>query len=425
MEIRQSLIHRLIMKKDEQFSNLIQYCLYGKNKNLNNVESFLRTLNKFSKVLDFKSLVNISNELKECLILYKNSSNKDKNLLFKILELYSDIYSEVEKLDTELFDISIDDENNSEGSKYSNLVHKGNILVVDDDVMVLDLLEKIFSKRGYDIILCSNPFHVIKIIKENRIDLAILDLVLPETDGCDVIELIRKIDSRLPIIILSGSTDTENKIRAFRIGADDYIAKPFEEKELVARVERTITRHMNFKISSIEDGLTGAYVKSYFWRKMKEINKTYRRNQKIFSLAFIDMDCFKNINDTYGHLIGDEVLKCFVWTLRSSLRFTDYVFRFGGDEFVILFPETNEEQAYNILERFRNSIDYDKCMKSNAGIVCEGAFSAGITEVKNVYDKIEDIIKRADIALYKAKMQGKNKTCIYETPSALMENNSL
>lgn len=297
--------------------------------------------------------------------------------------------------------------------KHEKPNHKFKILILDDDIMMLKILKKIFSDKGYEVVLCSNPFEVIGIIKENKVDLAILDLILPQSNGYEVTELIRKTEPDLPIIILSGSTITESKIKALKVGADDYITKPFEEKELIARVERTLIRHRNFKSLTIEDGLTGAYTKTYLWKKLKEVKRNHSRNEKVFSIAFIDMDSFKTINDTYGHLVGDEALKCFACTLKSTLRFTDYVFRFGGDEFVILFPETSEEEAYNALERFRNSNSYNICIENNLKVVFPESFSAGVTEVKDVNDSIEDILERADKALYQAKAEGKGRTVIY------------
>ncbi|WIV12348.1 diguanylate cyclase [Proteiniborus sp. MB09-C3] len=370
MGIDQGLTKKLLYEyeKDEQLYNLKQFCLYDESKKVDHIGRYPSQLNEASRVLGCEKPADIRNKL-------------------STFSLYGNIDDSLEAL--------------------------GRILIVDDDVVTLNILKEIFRKRGYNVILCSNSFEVIKKIKENKIDIAIIDLILPEMDGFEIIESIRKTEPELPVIMLSGSSNTENKIRALGIGADDYITKPFVEKELIARVERALARALSFKAISIEDGLTAAYTKCYFWRKIKEIKGAYQRNKKTFSVAFVDMDDFKNINDTHGHLMGDEALKCFVYALKSSLRFTDYVFRFGGDEFVILFPETNEKNAYYVLERFRDNISYEKCMKSNTGIVFEGAFSAGITEVKNVDDEIEDIIKRADMALYEAKTQGKNKTCIY------------
>ncbi|SDY73606.1 diguanylate cyclase (GGDEF) domain-containing protein [Proteiniborus ethanoligenes] len=295
------------------------------------------------------------------------------------------------------------------------LSYKGRILILDDDVMMLNILERLLTERGHEVILSSNPFEVISIIKENKIDLAILDLILPKSNGYEITALIRKTEPELPIIMLSGSAITESKIKALKIGADDYITKPFEENELIARVERTLTRYISLKALSVEDGLTGAYTKTYLWRKLKEIKNAYTRNGKIFSVAFVDIDCFKEINDTYGHLAGDEALKCFVSTLKSSLRATDYVFRFGGDEFIVLFPETTKENAHKVLERFRDNESYIQCIKSKTGVLIGCSFSAGITEIKGVSDTVEKIIERADEALYQAKAQGKNRVIIYDS----------
>lgn len=405
MDINQGPTKKLLYKKDEQFNNLKQFYLYDKSEKLNHIKRYPSQLNEISQVLGYGELTDIKNKLSTS-SLYGDDE---------------DICLEAEKPNRKLSHINTLREKGYECYEHDSIKASNRILILDDDVVTLNILKEIFRKSGYSVILCSNSFEVIRKIKENKIDIAIIDLILPEMDGFEIIELIRKTEPELPVIMLSGNSNTENKIRALRIGADDYITKPFEEKELIARVERALARALNFKAISIEDGLTVAYTKCYFWRKIEEIKGAYQRNKKTFSVAFVDMDDFKNINDTYGHLTGDEALKCFVYALKSSLRFTDYVFRFGGDEFVILFPETNEKKAYNALERFRNSINYEKCMKDNIGIAFEGSFSAGITEIKGIDDEVEDIIKRADMALYEAKAKGKNKTCIYEVPHQLNE----
>ncbi|MFA5523233.1 MAG: diguanylate cyclase [Tissierellales bacterium] len=413
MDIKQEIIKKLINKKEEQYHNLIQYFLHKNDEELEKTITFLKELNKSSRVLGFDTLVSMSNELIDHLIACRDGVNEDKDTLLKILELYSYICIDIEKIHNELSNTYLIDQSRVLVSGACCDMRQESILVVDDDPILLDLLEKILFQRGYDVILCSKTLNLIKTIKDNKIDLAIIDLVMPQIDGYEIIELIRKTEPEMPIIILSGKTNTENKTRALGIGADDYITKPFQEEELIARVERALTRALNFKEKSIEDGLTGAYTKAFLWKKIEEYKSLFNRSKKAFSVAFLDLDSFKDINDNYGHLIGDEVLKCFVSTLKTSLRVTDYVFRFGGDEFIILFPETEEKEAYNVLERFRSCISYNRCLEVNTGIICLSSFSAGITEIENCDDEIEDIINRADKALYNAKAQGKNRSYLY------------
>ncbi len=369
------------------------------NANIKLIDKRLKEREKISLTFSCEGTADIRNRLYASSVVYKAYEKTDRKVSLKLNEKLScvnfikkDEYIKCVQTKIEALD---------------------RILIVDDDAVILNVLKDIFNKRGYHVTLCSNSFEVNEKIKENKIDIAIIDLILPEIDGIEIVESIRKTEPELPIIMLSGSADTGNKIRALGIGADDYITKPFEEKELVARVERALTRASIFRAACIEDGLTEAYTKNYLWRKIKEYMCAYQRNKKAFSIAFIDMDNFKNINDTYGHLIGDEALKCFVYALKASLRLTDYVFRFGGDEFVVLFPETDEKNAYNNLERFRNNFAHDRIKKNSTSIVFDGTFSAGITEVKGTDVEVEDIIRRADMALYEAKAQGKNRTCIY------------
>lgn len=336
--------------------------------------------------------------------LYKLSHNMNKNNITLGYENLNDLVAELPR--------------NKVGRRmpvdyeYTNISYAGKILIIDDDIIILHILQKIFAKRGYDVILCSNPFEVMEIIKKNKINLIVIDIMLPGMDGFELTKLIRKTESDIPIIALSARGITEYKIEALEAGVDDYITKPFEENELVARTERAITRHLHYKAGSIIDGLTGVYTKSYFWKRAKEIKKTYSKNGKAFSFAFIDMDRFKDINDTYGHLIGDEVLKCFAYSFKAALRSTDQLFRFGGDEFIALFPETDEISAYNMIERFRKSDNYKDCFKSETNMDVAISFSAGISSIRGIDDNTEEILDRADKSLYKAKAQGGNSTFI-------------
>lgn len=408
------LIEKIIKEKDKQFDNLMNYAISGNTSYLQDIEIFFKTLNEIDLIFEYGLSINFHEEYHSCIDIESNNVLKKDRIVANILKLYAIAYSKIERLGLELLEDNIKDKGRPSSIKDYFVKHKKTILVIDDDILMLKAIEESMKKRRYDVITCSNSFEAIKIIKKKEISLVVLDMVLPGIDGFEMTKLIRKIQSTLPIIIISAKTDIKTKIDVLKIGADDYITKPFKEEEFFARIDRALDRIVNFNFLSIEDRLTGTYTKEYFWKRIREAKDLYNRNGKTFSVGFIDIDNFKNINDNYGHLVGDQKLKCFARTLKNSLRSTDQVFRFGGDEFIIIFPETNEKNAHLVLERFKNKEICFKCNEIRCNALIENRFSAGVTEVKDINDNVENIIKRADKALYKAKSYGGNKICIHK-----------
>lgn len=234
--------------------------------------------------------------------------------------------------------------------------------------------------------------------------------MMPKIDGFEVFNEIQKEKLDIPIIFLTGKTFIEDKITALNSGADDYITKPFKIEEVLARVNRALERNSHYRI----DELTGAYTKKYFKKRIKEAQNKLLRYGEIFSIAFIDIDYFKDINDTYGHIMGDIVLKKISNIMKCTIRSKDELFRFGGDEFVIIFPKATDNQVYNILERIRKEIQSNViyCNKTNKPINI--SFSAGIGTIKDENQTIVELIEVTDKYLYMAKQQGRNKITYQE-----------
>lgn len=399
-------LQKIIMDKSKQFDNLMKYSMTRDSKYLKKIEEFYHVIGEVDRAFKYKLFNNLLEEFNLCI------SDKKENTVANILDLYARIYSKVEELNEKLKDENCGELKNSKHRR--SFVRDEEILVIDDDILLLKLIGKSMKEQGYNVILCSDPFEAIDILKERKISLVILDMILPNIDGFQMTKIIRKSNPIPPIIIISERDDLKTKINALKVGADDYITKPIKKGEFYARIDRTLDRVLNYNVLSIEDGLTGAYTKDYFWERANEKRALYSRNNVVFSIAFIDMDNFKSINDIYGHLIGDQVLKCFIKALNMTLRNTDLVFRFGGDEFIIIFPETTEEKAKRVLERFKNKKNCNGCNDTECISLSKTYFSAGITEIKGKDDTVEELIKRADIALYEAKVNGGDAITIYK-----------
>lgn len=404
---KEMFLQKIILEKSKQFDNLMKYSITKDKKYLKKIEEFYQVINQVDIGFKYGLFTDALDEFNSCI------SEEESNTIANIVDLYARTYSQIENINKTFSDKNYE---KWEGSKNNalNKYEDKKILVIDDDVLLLELIRKNMEEEGYNVILCSDSFFAIKILKEREISLVVLDMILPNIDGFQITKIIREIDPLLPIIIISERDDIETKINVLKIGADDYITKPINMKELCARIDRALDRSNNYNMFSIEDGLTGVYTKEYFWDRASEKKALYNRNKKTFSIAFIDVDNFKEINDNLGHLIGDQILKCFAQALKTTLRSTDLIFRFGGDEFIIIFPETGEKDAKLVMERFKMRKKCEACDKDGCFTLNNLKFSAGITEIKGEHDIIEKMIERADKALYEGKTKGGNKILIYK-----------
>ncbi|MGB3514597.1 MAG: diguanylate cyclase [Microcoleaceae cyanobacterium] len=303
------------------------------------------------------------------------------------------------------------------------------ILVVDDVATNLKLLRVILEPIGYSLTFAMGGHQALERVTVFKPDLILLDLMMPEMDGLEVCQRLKSNPkyADIPIIFLTANYDKTNLITAFELGAIDYISKPFNHAELLARVRNhlllkyTIDR---LKATQIElqnalteireiantDPLTGILNRrSLFEIANQEFNRVNRYNLP-FSILLLDLDHFKQVNDNYGHLVGDMALCAVVKKINQGIRKVDFLGRYGGEEFIAVLPETNAEQALILAERIRelvasSSIDIEKeSLKLTLSI--------GVTSYHPNDRSIEDMISRADKGVYQAKKLGRNKCCL-------------
>jgi len=310
-----------------------------------------------------------------------------------------------------------------------SLKQKPVILVVDDIQENLYCLEELLQIEQYKVLCASSGKEALTLIEKEIPDLILMDLFMPKISGIDVCKTLKKNAKfkEIPIIFLTASHDNNNLISAFDAGAADYITKPFYFPELFARVrthldlkltrdqlkkaleeQQKLTQKLE-KLATI-DFLTEIPNRRYFLNLAnKELQRTQRYGQQ-FSLLMLDLDYFKIINDTYGHAIGDQVLKKMAKTTNNCLRKVDIFGRLGGEEFAILLPQTCHQQAKFVAERIRNKIEQIALNLND--IIVKVTVSIGITIYQEGDLKIEDVLKRADQALYRAKAQGRNRVIL-------------
>ena len=298
---------------------------------------------------------------------------------------------------------------------YTSLPEAEKILLIDDDISLLKLMQTAFTREGYKVYICDDSISAMDIIAIARPDVILLDIMMPKIDGYEILAKIKNNPkfSDICIIFVSALDDIEAKVKGMGSGIDDYITKPFNLLEVLSRVEMVLRRAHKFKEKLLKDSLTGAYTRSYLNERLTDELDRYKRNQTLFSIAFVDLDFFKLINDTYGHQTGDFVLKQFVEFMNMNLREYDVLFRYGGEEFVILLPDTTEQQATLALERLRET--FAQTLINYAGNTFLMTFSCGIKEVGEKDTSMNHLLNFADEAMYAAKREGRNRVIPYSS----------
>jgi len=300
---------------------------------------------------------------------------------------------------------------------YTNLPDTCKILLIDDDTSILNILENAFTREGYTVYICDDSPTAMDIIALCKPDLILLDIMMPKVDGYEILaKITEKAEySDICVIFLSAMDDIEAKIKGMEAGIDDYITKPFNLREVVLRVEMILRRANKYKEKLLLDTLTGAYSRYYLNERFKDELDRYKRNKTLFSVAFIDLDFFKHINDDYGHQTGDFVLKQFSEFMRLNIRESDCLFRYGGEEFIVLLPDNTEQQTYHALERIREA--FTKQPLYFAGNPFFITFSCGIKEVDDKDKSVSQLLGLVDRAMYAAKKAGRNRVVKYSSLS--------
>jgi diguanylate cyclase (GGDEF)-like protein len=288
---------------------------------------------------------------------------------------------------------------------------KGKVLIVDDAPDTLDIIQKLLSFEGYEVILAATGEEGVKKVEEEKPDVVLMDISLPGIDGTEALKRIRTINPIQSVIMLTAFATVENAIQALKEGASDFVKKPFENEHLIHIVNqalqksRTLTEKEQLEEEvrrlSITDDLTGLYNHRHFFKTLESELTRLKRQKTSLSLLMLDVDNFKRYNDTHGHIEGDRVLKKIGEIIKHSIRHNvDSGYRYGGDEFASLLIGASLEQALTIAERIRLTIE-------DAGFK-DITVSVGLAEFQDGFD-LERFVKSADDAMYVAKHSGGNR----------------
>lgn len=302
-----------------------------------------------------------------------------------------------------------------------------NILIAEDDAPSRLMLQSLLSKWGYTVTVAADGDEAWRILCEPvHPRLVILDWLMPGIEGPEIVRRLRVKEDGNPhyVIIMTSGTSENSLALALDAGADDFIAKPFNHAELRARVNvgcrithlhEALTEKLHKLESAAEtisrlartDELTGLHNRRSFNESFALALSSARRHGHPLSLISTDLDHFKRVNDTFGHGIGDMVLKEFSGLLKELVRVEDIASRWGGEEFIILLPNTSSEAAATMAERIRST--FEQQSSSASPLVVTASF--GVAQLQNGDDE-DALIRRVDTALYTAKREGRNRVVI-------------
>jgi two-component system cell cycle response regulator len=288
------------------------------------------------------------------------------------------------------------------------------ILLVDDTPTVRYKYEILLRREEYEVDGACGGREALEFLGENAYDLVVSDLKMPDMDGNELLSAIRA-DSdlkMLPVLMLTGSDDEQDVVDNLGAGASDYVLKTCKASELLARVKNLVTMKRlqdELRRAGETDMLTELANRRFGVDRLTDEIERSRRYGRALSVALIDIDHFKRVNDTLGHQAGDEVLVAVAAELQSVSRQSDCIIRWGGEEFLFVFPETTTEDAAVIVERFRAHLESQPVPVEAAD---DGAIvvtvSGGVAQLQEG-DTMETLVDRADTALYRAKETGRNR----------------
>jgi len=314
---------------------------------------------------------------------------------------------------------------------------KAKLLLIDDSETQSGQIKQSLERLGYTVEWARSGVEGLKLARSNRPDLVLLDVVMADIDGFAVCRWLKmNAETReIPVIMLTVRTALADKVEGLNIGADDYLAKPFQDEELEARIFAALRvkathaelKERNQQLESmlhhvealaITDPLTGLFNRRRFADVLKREFAVTKRYKNTLSCLMIDLDHFKHINDRYGHDAGDLVLKEVARKIQETLREVDVPARYGGEEFAVLLPHTSKRDAMIVAERVCSIVRKVEIKLGND--VPKLSASVGVSgNIDVLSGQAEDLVKAADFALYEAKRRGRDRAVLFDEKTSL------
>ena len=293
--------------------------------------------------------------------------------------------------------------------KTEELENNNLILLIDDDPALLMYLKDELEKYSLVVIAVADPDRAINLYYDLNPDCVIIDIHMKDKNGLDVLLKLKENMKQhfIPTIMISIDNTKEMRMKSYQLGADDFIQKPIDLDEFIVRINRQLERKQAIDDLILIDELTKVCNRKYLKPTYNRLVGNLKRSYETFSLALLDLDHFKQVKDTYGHIVGDKVLVTFATVIKNGLRINDTIIRYGGEEFILLLPETNAKEAKIILERILDKFSKVpfKVLDGESKFYC--TFSAGVHEVNSDELDLKKNIEIVDGALYEAKNEGR------------------
>lgn len=300
------------------------------------------------------------------------------------------------------------------------------VLIADDDRVTREYVGGLLRGNGMEVEVVGDGKAAVDRVGQGGVDVVLLDIVMPGLSGIDCCRLIKTMtaDAFTPVILVTARSDPDSRVEGLRIGADDYVSKPFDERELLARVngmlrikkvhDEVMFAKARLERLAVRDELTNLYNYRYLHTRLNEEFKRAERYRDPLACAMLDIDHFKSFNDRFGHDVGDIVLAEVAQRLRDSVREIDVVARYGGEEFLLVLPSTHFSGALTVADRVWRSVG-SVPFELGDGQSHRVTISLGVALYPSRDVKSKDqLLKAADRALYQAKEDGRDRICVFQ-----------
>ena len=296
------------------------------------------------------------------------------------------------------------------------------LLIVDDEEIMRQFLNEVLKDEGYTIDLAASGKEALKRMNDAEYDIVLTDIVMPELDGLGVVAATKDLSYNPSVIVMTGYASMETAVESMKLGAADYITKPFNLDQIRIIVKNAVEERVLkaqaaegefYKELSRKDGLTELYNHRFFHQLLETEVSRAERYDRVVSLLMIDIDDFKSYNDSHGHPAGDLALRRLSQLLKQSSRNCDFPARYGGEEFAIIVPEVSADSARRMGERLLKLIDESEFEGEEAMVGGRLTISIGIATFPMQASSKSELIEHADQALYRAKGLGKNRVVVF------------
>lgn len=300
------------------------------------------------------------------------------------------------------------------------------IVVADDDRLTRELLAETLRAHGFTVEAVPDGQAAVERVARGGVDLVLLDVLMPRLSGLEACRLLKGMtqDSFLPVVLVTVKTDTASRVEGLKIGADDYVSKPFDERELTARVEamlrikrlhdHVVEARAKLEQLSVHDTLTSLYNYRYLHTRLTEEFKRAERYHDPLACMVVDVDRLQSHNEAQGRALGDAILRFVADAIRRSVREVDVVARFGGDEFLVVLPSTHFAGSVTVAERiFRDVVERPFTMDSGRSTRVSLSMGVALYPSRDVRTK-DALLRAADSALSSAKREGGGRICVFQ-----------